>query len=108
MKKKVSSDVLGVIPARYGSTRFPGKPLVKILGQTMVERVYRAAKKALSHVLVATDDSRIVKAVRRFGGEAILTPNACGSGTERMAYVAGKSPARYVNIGDEPLMHPTP
>ncbi len=101
-------DVLGVIPARYASTRLPGKPLVEILGQTMIERVYRAAKAAIKNVVVATDDVRIVKAVREFGGEAEMTPSTCASGTERMAAVAKKIKARYyVNIqGDEPLMHP--
>jgi len=100
--------VLGVIPSRYASTRLPGKPLADVLGQTMVERVYRAAAKALERVVVATDDERIVREVRRFGGEAMMTPASLGSGTERMAFVARKIHASYyVNVqGDEPLMHP--
>jgi len=99
--------VLGVIPARYASTRLPGKPLAKIMGRPMVEWVYEAAKKVLPQVLVATDDYRIRDAVKGFGGDAMLTPNDCTSGTDRMAFVASKIPASYyVNIqGDEPLMN---
>jgi len=100
--------VLGVIPARFASTRFPGKPLATILGKPMVEWVYRSAQKALSRVIVATDDERIVKAVKSFGGEAMLTPTRCPTGTDRMAWVARRIKAGYyVNIqGDEPMMHP--
>ncbi len=74
----------------------------------MVQRVYEAALQILPRVVVATDDMRIVDAVKSFGGEAIMTPNTCESGTERMAHVARRLPAKiYVNIqGDEPLVHP--
>lgn len=104
----MNKSVIGVIPARYASTRLPGKPLATILGKPMVEWVYRSAKKALSRVIVATDDRRVAEAVRRFGGEAMLTPASCLSGTDRVACVARKIRASYyVNVqGDEPLMHP--
>lgn len=100
--------LLGVIPARYGSVRLPGKPLALIKGKPMVRWVYEAARKALPRVVVATDDSRIFNAVREFGGEAMMTPASLQSGTERMAYLARRIKARiYVNVqGDEPLMKP--
>lgn len=103
------SRVLGVIPARFSSTRLPGKPLADILGKPMVEWVYRSAKKALSNVVVATDDKRVFDAVRTFGGKAVMTSKSCPSGTDRMKEVAKKINARYyVNIqGDEPMMSPT-
>ena len=102
------SSVLGVIPARYASTRLPGKPLADILGRPMVQWVYEKARKALGRVIVATDDKRVFAAVRRFGGDVMMTPASLASGTERMAYVARKIRADYyVNIqGDEPLVHP--
>lgn len=108
--KKISSfkSVLGVIPARYASTRLPGKPLAEICGVPMVQRVYEAAQKALPRVVVATDDVRVQNAVKSFGGEVLMTPTSCQSGTERMAFVAKKiSATYYVNVqGDEPLIHP--
>ena len=70
MSKK--SDFIGIIPSRYGSTRFPGKPLALIDGVMMIERVYRQASKALERVVVATDDSRIYDAVKGFGGEVVM------------------------------------
>lgn len=99
-------SVLGVIPARYASTRLPGKPLARIHGRPMVEWVWRAAKKALPRVVVATDDKRVEKAVKSFGGDVCMTSKACASGTDRMREVAQKKKARfYVNIqGDEPMM----
>ncbi|MFN0118502.1 MAG: 3-deoxy-manno-octulosonate cytidylyltransferase [Elusimicrobiota bacterium] len=101
-------DVIGVIPARYASSRFPGKPLAMIKNKPMIEWVYRQAKKALLQVVVATDDVRIIKAVHTFGGVAMMTPRSCASGTDRMAYVAQRMKATYfVNIqGDEPLIDP--
>ena len=68
-------DTIGIIPARYGSSRLPGKPLKDILGKPMIQHVYEQAKKAkyLDEVVVATDDDRIVEAVRSFGGKAVLT-----------------------------------
>ena len=105
-------SVIAVIPARYGSTRFPGKPLHAIAGVPMVERVRRLAASAASvdRVLVATDDERIADAVRGFGGEAVMTPEACRNGTER-CFEAVKSFARpddvIVNLqGDAPLTPP--
>lgn len=98
--------VLGVIPARYGAQRFPGKPLAVIAGKPMVQWVYEAARKALPRAVVATDDKRILDFVRGLGGEAVMTSPACRSGTDRVAEVARKVKADvYLNIqGDEPLM----
>lgn len=97
---------LGVIPARFAAQRFPGKPLALLAGQPMVRWVYEAARRALPRVIVATDDKRILEAVRAFGGEALLTSPRCQSGTDRVAEVARKIAADiYVNVqGDEPLM----
>lgn len=102
---------VAVIPARYASTRFPGKPLTKIGGMTMIERVYRQASKAqsLHSVIVATDDERIYAAVREFGGNVVMTRNDHRSGTDRLAEVArGRSDLDIVvNVqGDEPLIDP--
>ena len=104
---------IGIIPARYGSTRFPGKPLADINGKTMIRRVYEQAHKctALSGVFVATDDQRIVDEVMSFGGNVIMTGTHHESGTER-CYEALKTLGveKYdvvVNIqGDEPYIHP--
>jgi 3-deoxy-manno-octulosonate cytidylyltransferase (CMP-KDO synthetase) len=102
--------VIGVIPARYGSTRFPGKPLAAIAGRPMVEHVYlRVAQAArLSRVIVATDDRRIMDAVEAFGGEAVMTSPEHPTGTDRVAEVAGGLDADYlINVqGDEPLIDP--
>lgn len=102
--------VLGVIPARYRSTRFPGKPLALIAGKPMIQWVYERAKRAklLDEVVVATDDRRIEKAVRGFGGKAVMTSARHPSGSDRIAEVARKTNAGIiVNIqGDEPLMDP--
>jgi 3-deoxy-manno-octulosonate cytidylyltransferase (CMP-KDO synthetase) len=99
-----------IIPARYGSTRFPGKPLMRIAGSPMIEWVYRRAAqvKLFDKVIVATDDQRIVQAVNDFGGLAELTPADLGSGTDRVAFLARKTDAQvYVNVqGDEPLIAP--
>ncbi len=101
---------LGVIPSRYGAQRFPGKPLALIAGKPLVQRVYEQARLArrLDAIVVATDDERIAAAVRGFGGEVVMTPPDCPSGTDRAALVAGKRDADIiVNIqGDEPLMRP--
>ena len=79
--------ILGIIPARYASTRFPGKPLVDINGKSMIQRVYEQAKKckSLAHVVVATDDERIFDHVMAFGGAAIMTAATHQSGTDRCA-----------------------
>ena len=63
---------IGIIPARYGSTRFPGKPLAMLGGMAVIERVYRQVSKAMDSVVVATDDQRIAQTVRGFGGEAVI------------------------------------
>lgn len=101
---------LAVIPARYASTRLPGKPLLDICGKPMIQRVYEAAQKAslVDTVLVATDDARIIQAVEAFGGRAILTSPQCASGTDRLVEVARQEQADiYLNVqGDEPLLRP--
>jgi 3-deoxy-D-manno-octulosonate cytidylyltransferase len=100
--------VAAVIPARYGSSRFPGKPLARIAGCSMIERVYRQAEKAacFAEIIVATDDPRIRDEVIRFGGNAEMTDSRIKSGTERVwAVIENKEIAAVVNIqGDEPLI----
>jgi 3-deoxy-manno-octulosonate cytidylyltransferase (CMP-KDO synthetase) len=103
--------ILGVIPARYNSTRLPGKPLVPLAGKPMIEHVWARVRqaKSLSGVVVATDDERIVRAVKAFGGEAMLTRSDHRSGTERVAEVAvaHKDAEILVNVqGDEPMIEP--
>lgn len=102
--------IILVIPARYGSMRFPGKPLTDIAGKTMIERVYDQAKQSrfAARVIVATDDQRIESKVKEFGGEALMTPSDIASGSERVAWIANKIEADiFVNIqGDEPLIPP--
>ena len=102
--------VLGVIPARYKSTRLPAKPLADILGKPMVQHVYENAKRAvhLDSVVVATEDQRIFAAVKAFGGMVVMTSPDHLSGTDRVAEVAaGSDAAIVVNIqGDEPLLEP--
>ncbi|MBV9462757.1 MAG: 3-deoxy-manno-octulosonate cytidylyltransferase [Verrucomicrobiae bacterium] len=99
---------LVVIPARYASTRFPGKPLALISGRSLIERVYERCLKAkgVSDVIVATDHARIVAEVERFGGHAVMTNPAHRSGTDRVAEVARRKRASLVvNVqGDEPLI----
>lgn len=101
---------LGIIPARYASTRFPGKPLALLGGRTVIERVYRQAEKALQQVVVATDDERILQAVEAFGGKAVMTSPTHRSGTDRCREALSKCgmPADVViNIqGDEPFIQP--
>ncbi len=105
-----SAKVVVVIPARYGSIRLPGKPLVLLGGKPMIQRVYERAKVAqrVNRVIVATDDDRIVKAVQDFGGEARMTRVDHRTGTERVAEVAAhESGDVFVNVqGDEPLLDP--
>lgn len=102
--------VLGVIPARFGSTRFPGKPLAEIAGKSLVRRVWERAIEArrLDGLVVATEDRRIVDHVAAFGGYAVLTSPDHQSGTDRLGEVAGAQDYDYyVNIqGDEPLVSP--
>ena len=104
-------SAIGIIPARYGSSRFPGKPLAEIGGRTMIHRVYERACRAtrLEEVIVATDDPRIYDTVLNFGGDAIMTRPDHPTGTDRLAEVAQRLPgiAIIVNIqGDEPLVDP--
>lgn len=102
--------VIGIIPARYASTRFPAKPLVDIAGKTMIQRVYEQALKCdLDHVVVATDDERIASVIRNFGGEVAMTSTSHQSGTDRCAEVALALPDYdiIINIqGDEPFIDP--
>jgi len=105
------NGVVIIIPARYASTRFPGKPLVDIGGKSMIQRVWEQARKATlaERVIVATDDDRIANAVRAFGGEVCMTGSEHPSGTDRLAEVARSLPdiKIIVNVqGDEPLISP--
>jgi len=109
----VSPRALAVIPARWGSTRFPGKPLALLAGRPLVQHVVEAAESsgAFERVLVATDDERIAEAVARFGGQVERTSAAHRSGTDRVAEVVARLPAEapdvVVNLqGDEPLVDP--
>lgn len=105
--------ILGVIPARYASTRFPGKPLIDIQGKSMIQRVYGQAMKAksLKKVIVATDDERIAHHVKRFGGEYVMTRPDHVSGTDRCFEALQNSGGNYkyvINIqGDEPFIDPS-
>ncbi len=107
-------ECLGIIPARYQSSRFPGKPLVEIKGKPMIQRTWEQVKKALENVVVATDDERIKKAVDDFGGMAVMTSSGHQSGTERCGEAAdifssntGKKYDIIINIqGDEPFIQP--
>lgn len=100
--------IVGIIPARYASSRFPGKPLIDLKGKTMIQRVYEGVKQAtsFSQVIVATDDQRIVDEVKRFGGEVMMTDASHTTGTDRCGEIAMKVDADViVNIqGDEPLV----
>lgn len=105
---------IGIIPARYASTRFPGKPLADINGKSMIERVFEQAKKTLECVYVATDDDRIANEVTRFGGNVIMTSENHQSGTDRIAEAIEKIQSEtrtnfdiVINIqGDEPFIYP--
>ncbi len=104
---------MGAIPARYGSTRLPGKPLLPIAGRPMIEHVYTRVARArgLARVVVLTDDERIARAVEAFGGEWEMTPDDCASGTDRIAWAARhwdtSAVTAVINIqGDEPLIDP--
>jgi 3-deoxy-manno-octulosonate cytidylyltransferase (CMP-KDO synthetase) len=103
--------ILGIIPARYASTRFPGKPLVDITGKVMIQRVYEQCAKSpsLAEVIVATDDERILDHIHDFGGKAVMTSVNHQSGTDRCAEVAANHPEYDVVIniqGDEPYIDP--
>ena len=102
--------IIGIIPARYASTRLPGKPLALIAGRPMIEHVYRRAQEAISEVYVATDHKLVADAVRSFGGSVIMTSPLLRSGTERCEAAVRQSSISadaVVNIqGDEPLIDP--
>jgi 3-deoxy-manno-octulosonate cytidylyltransferase (CMP-KDO synthetase) len=107
-------NIIGIIPARFASTRFPGKPLVKIGGKTMIERVYFQSLKSIDNVIVATDDERIYNTVIDFGGEAVMTSSLHQSGTDRCCETLditeknkNKKYDIVINIqGDEPFIDP--
>ena len=104
--------ILGIIPARYASTRLPGKPLLDIGGKTMIQRVYEQCVKCelLTDVVIATDDQRIADHARTFGAQVVLTSAEHQSGTDRCAEAVSKLPGKYsvvINIqGDEPFIDP--
>lgn len=103
--------ILGIIPARFESSRFPGKPLVDIAGKSMIRRVYEQCLRSscLDKVIVATDDQRIMDHVLDFGGEVVMTSHLHPSGTDRCEEIAKKHPGFdvFINIqGDEPLIDP--
>jgi 3-deoxy-manno-octulosonate cytidylyltransferase (CMP-KDO synthetase) len=105
-------SVLGVIPARWASTRFPGKILAPLAGKPMIRHVWERASRAqaVDRLVVATDHREVAEAVEAFGAEAVMTPEDCASGTDRIAVVAEAiaDAALVVNIqGDEPLLEPT-
>ncbi|MBE9461167.1 3-deoxy-manno-octulosonate cytidylyltransferase [Dyadobacter subterraneus] len=107
-------QILGIIPARYASTRFPAKALVDIGGKSMIQRVYEQSSKAthLSQIIVATDDERILDHVHQFGGKAVMTSENHQSGTDRCFEALQKTGGNYdyvINIqGDEPFISPEP
>ena len=100
---------IAVIPARYASTRFPGKPLAILGGKTVIERVYEQVKKVIDDVYVATDDDRIREAVEAFGGKAVMTSPNHKSGTDRIEEAVEKIGADVdvvINVqGDETFIH---
>ena len=103
--------ILGIIPARFESSRFPGKPLIDIAGKSMIQRVYEQCQKSsrLDKVIVATDDQRILDHLKTFGGEGIMTSSIHASGTDRCGEIAEHFPEFdiLVNIqGDEPMIDP--
>jgi len=101
---------LGIIPARYASSRFPGKPLADIGGKPMIQHVYEQTSKVLSNVVVATDDQRIFEAVQHFGGKAVMTSDKHRSGTDRCFEALTLQSDSFdvvINIqGDEPFVKP--
>jgi 3-deoxy-manno-octulosonate cytidylyltransferase (CMP-KDO synthetase) len=101
--------IYGIIPARYASTRLPGKPLAKIAGKPMIQWVYESAKhsKLVNDLIVATDDRRVFEAVEAFGGNVVMTPDDIKTGSDRIAFVAKELSdcTIVVNIqGDEPFI----
>ena len=111
MKKPEDMRYIGLIPARYASTRFPGKPLANLCGKPVIQWVYERVSQAMDEAYVCTDDERIMKAVEDFGGRAVMTSTEHRSGTDRCyeAYCnVGSTADVVVNIqGDEPFIHPS-
>lgn len=103
-------ETIGVIPARYGSTRFEGKVIKDLCGKPVIQHVYERAKKAklLDDLIIAADDDRIVEVVKRFGGKVVFTSKSHSTGTDRLTEVVNQIDVRVVvNIqGDEPLIDP--
>ena len=116
MNNQPKEKVVGIIPARYESSRFPGKPLAKILNKTLIQHTYENTLNCslLNSLVVATDDARILNHVLSFGGEAVMTSSNCLTGTDRLAEVIQQHPQYstnqsdiIINIqGDEPLLNP--
>ena len=108
MRQQERLQFAGIIPARYASTRFPGKPLATLAGKPVIEHVYRRVAEALGSAYVATDDERIALAVERFGGQAVMTRADHKSGTDRIAEAlekTGREVDVVVNVqGDEPFI----
>jgi 3-deoxy-manno-octulosonate cytidylyltransferase (CMP-KDO synthetase) len=108
----VPAKIAVVIPARYAATRFPGKPLFPLAGKPMIQHVWErsARAKGVERVIVATEDSRIADACRKFGAECVMTSDECRSGTDRVAEVAKKKLRGFTHVinvqGDEPLVAP--
>lgn len=111
MEKKGNLKFIAIIPARYASTRFPGKPLARLAGKTVIQRVYEQVTKVLPEAWVATDDDRIFQTVEAFGGRVVMTRSDHRSGTDRIEEAAEKIQTDadvIVNIqGDEPFIQPS-
>lgn len=111
----MTKNIVAIIPARYGSTRFPGKTLAHIQGKSLIQRTYENAARCslLDEIIIATDDDRIYDHVIAFGGKAVMSPTTCVNGTDRLAFVVDqssslKNASMIVNIqGDEPCIDPT-
>lgn len=103
------NEYIAIIPARYGSSRFPGKPLALLNNKPIIQHVYESVSKVIPSVYVATDDERIFDAVTLFGGKAVMTSSLCKNGTERIAEAITKLGNNWkyiINVqGDEPFIH---
>lgn len=115
MKKKNEKSIIGIIPARYGSTRFPGKPLVSIQGKTLIQRTYENAMRCplIDELIIATDDQRIFDHAADFGARVMMTPANCPTGSDRLAHVLQQDESLQkaeiiLNVqGDEPGVDPS-